>query len=51
MVKLVEWYIKTDIINIINTHHMLKKLEESMCIIGREIKDANWISMNKRCNV
>lgn len=41
MVDFVEQDNKTDIINIINTHHMFKKLEESVCMIGREIKDTD----------
>lgn len=30
---------------------MFKNVEESMYMIGRQIKDANWISTNKICNV
>lgn len=47
MLELVEQDIKTDNVNIINTHHMLKKMEESLRMIGRKIKDINWISTNK----
>lgn len=51
MAELVEQDIKTDIINSINTHHMFKNIEESMYMTRRKIKDANWISTNKICNV
>ena len=47
MVELVEQDIKTDIVNIINPHNMLKKTEENLCMTGRKIKDTNWISTNK----
>lgn len=51
LAELVEQDIKRDIINSINTHHMFKNVEKSMYMIGRKIKDTNWISTNKICNV
>ena len=47
MVELVEQDIKTEIVNIINAHHMFQKTEENLCMIGRKIKDTNRISTNK----
>lgn len=41
MADLVKQDIKTDIVNIINTNHMFKKIKKNMHMTGREIKDRN----------